>query len=34
MMGSTSQTAAGGGGRLGALTAWIDDRFPMTALWK
>ena len=34
MMGSRSQTAAGGGGRLGALTAWIDDRFPMTALWK
>ena len=21
-------------GRLGALTAWIDERFPLTALWK
>ena len=23
-----------GSGRLGALTAWIDARFPLTALWK
>ena len=23
-----------GSGRLAALTAWIDERFPMTALWK
>jgi ubiquinol-cytochrome c reductase cytochrome b subunit len=33
-MGSTSQTARAGGGRLAALTGWIDDRFPMTKLWK
>ena len=33
-MGSTSQTAKAGGGRLAALTAWIDDRFPMTKMWK
>ena len=23
-----------GNGRLASLTAWIDDRFPLTALWK
>ena len=33
-MGSSSQTAGAGGGRLAALTAWIDERFPMTKLWK
>ena len=33
-MASTSQTTKGGGGRLAALTNWIDDRFPMTKLWK
>jgi len=33
-MGSTSQTAKAGGGRLAALTTWIDDRFPMTRMWK
>jgi ubiquinol-cytochrome c reductase cytochrome b subunit len=33
-MSSTSQTVKAGGGRLAALTAWIDARFPMTALWK
>jgi ubiquinol-cytochrome c reductase cytochrome b subunit len=33
-MGSTSQTAPASGGRLAALTAWIDDRFPMTRMWK
>ena len=33
-MGSTSQTAKAGGGRLAALTTWIDDRFPMTKMWK
>jgi len=33
-MGSTSQTPQAGGGRLAALTAWIDERFPMTKLWK
>jgi len=32
-MASTSPTKAGGG-RLAALTAWIDDRFPMTRMWK
>jgi ubiquinol-cytochrome c reductase cytochrome b subunit len=33
-MGSTSMTATTGGGRLAALVGWIDDRFPMTKLWK
>jgi ubiquinol-cytochrome c reductase cytochrome b subunit len=33
-MSSTSQTTAGGSGRLAALQTWIDDRFPMTTLWK
>ena len=33
-MGSSSQTPQAGGGRLAALTAWIDARFPMTKLWK
>ena len=33
-MSSTSQGARAGGGRLAALTAWIDERFPMTKLWK
>jgi ubiquinol-cytochrome c reductase cytochrome b subunit len=33
-MASTSQTAKASGGRLAALTNWIDDRFPMTKLWK
>ena len=33
-MGSTSQNAPAGGGRLASLTAWIDDRFPMTKMWK
>jgi ubiquinol-cytochrome c reductase cytochrome b subunit len=34
-MSSTSQSVkAAGGGRLAALGAWIDERFPMTALWK
>ena len=33
-MGSTSHTAKAGGGRLAALTTWIDDRFPMTKMWK
>ena len=23
-----------GNGRLAALTAWIDERFPLTAMWK
>jgi ubiquinol-cytochrome c reductase cytochrome b subunit len=32
-MSSTGQTAKAGG-RLGALVGWIDDRFPMTKLWK
>ena len=33
-MASTSQTAKASGGRLAALTNWIDDRFPMTKLWN
>jgi ubiquinol-cytochrome c reductase cytochrome b subunit len=33
-MGGTSQTAKAAGGRLAALTGWIDDRFPMTKMWK
>ena len=33
-MGSTSQGDRTGGGRLAALAGWIDDRFPMTKLWK
>ena len=33
-MASSTQSANAGGGRLGALTAWIDERFPMTKLWK
>ena len=32
---SSDKLAAGSGsGRLASLTAWIDDRFPLTALWK
>jgi ubiquinol-cytochrome c reductase cytochrome b subunit len=34
MMGSTNQTARTEGGRIKALVNWIDDRFPMTKLWK
>jgi len=36
MMGNSSDKAAAGAdnGRLASLTTWIDDRFPMTALWK
>jgi ubiquinol-cytochrome c reductase cytochrome b subunit len=34
-MSSTSPSVkAANGGKLAALQAWIDDRFPMTALWK
>ena len=33
-MGSTNQTARTEGGRIKALVTWIDDRFPMTKLWK
>src|SRR6187399_2939489 len=33
-MSSTSQSVKASGGRWAALQAWIDDRFPMTALWK
>src|SRR6478752_703832 len=33
-MSSTSQSVKAAGGRLAALGAWIDERFPMTALWK
>ena len=32
---AAQKVAAGtGSGRLTALTAWIDERFPLTALWK
>jgi ubiquinol-cytochrome c reductase cytochrome b subunit len=33
-MSSTSQSVKASGGRWAALQGWIDDRFPMTALWK
>ena len=33
-MGTSGQTAKPAGGRLAALTTWIDDRFPMTKMWK
>ncbi len=33
-MASTSQSVKASGGRWAALQAWIDARFPMTALWK
>jgi ubiquinol-cytochrome c reductase cytochrome b subunit len=34
-MGTVDKVAAKpGDGRLASLTAWIDDRFPLTALWK
>ena len=34
-MSSADKVAAKpGSGRLASLTAWIDDRFPLTALWK
>jgi ubiquinol-cytochrome c reductase cytochrome b subunit len=34
MMESNVGTARGSGGRLAALAAWIDARFPMTKMWK
>ena len=36
MMGTSSDKVAtsADNGRLASLTTWIDDRFPMTALWK
>ncbi len=34
MMASTNQTARTDGGRIKALVGWIDDRFPLTKLWK
>ena len=34
-MGTADKVAAKpGSGRLASLTTWIDDRFPLTALWK
>jgi len=33
-MSSTTSQNAVGRGRLAALQTWIDDRFPMTTLWK
>jgi len=36
MMGNASDkvAASADNGRLASLTTWIDDRFPLTALWK
>src|SRR4029078_6876760 len=34
LMSSTSQSVKPTTRRWAALQAWIDDRFPMTALWK
>jgi ubiquinol-cytochrome c reductase cytochrome b subunit len=36
MMGNATDkvAASADNGRLASLTAWIDDRFPLTALWK
>ena len=36
VMGTAADKVAAktGSGRLAALTAWIDERFPLTALWK
>jgi ubiquinol-cytochrome c reductase cytochrome b subunit len=34
MMSTTGDTVGRGGGRLAALQAWIDARFPMTKMWK
>jgi ubiquinol-cytochrome c reductase cytochrome b subunit len=34
VMSSTTSQNAVGRGRLAALQTWIDDRFPMTTLWK
>jgi ubiquinol-cytochrome c reductase cytochrome b subunit len=31
---SSSESVARSGGRLVALQTWIDDRFPMTKMWK
>ncbi|MFZ2509258.1 MAG: cytochrome bc complex cytochrome b subunit [Steroidobacteraceae bacterium] len=31
---ATARSNAAAGGRLRTLGAWIDERFPMTALWK
>ena len=33
-MSSTSQPVRANGGRWAAIQGWIDERFPMTALWK
>jgi ubiquinol-cytochrome c reductase cytochrome b subunit len=34
MMSTSAETARRSGGRLAALRQWIDDRFPMTKMWK
>ena len=34
MMSTRAETARRSGGRLAALRQWIDDRFPMTKMWK
>ena len=33
-MSTGSETVRRSGGRLAALQKWIDDRFPMTSMWK
>jgi len=33
-MSTRAETARRSGGRLAALRQWIDDRFPMTKMWK
>ncbi|HTG77616.1 MAG TPA: cytochrome bc complex cytochrome b subunit [Steroidobacteraceae bacterium] len=33
-MSTSAETARRSGGRLAALRQWIDDRFPMTKMWK
>ncbi len=33
-MSSSSDSVGRSGGRLAALQTWIDDRFPMTKMWK
>ena len=34
MMSTSAETARRSRGRLAALQKWIDDRFPMTKMWK
>jgi ubiquinol-cytochrome c reductase cytochrome b subunit len=34
MMSTSGETVRRAGGKLAALQTWIDDRFPMTKIWK